>query len=310
MASSHFRRFGVLILACLFMANWCWAQETQADKKMKIVIGNFTASKTLEGNETTFANILSQEARKSVVCTVVVPGEYLSKVIDQIVTGIKAGTKNPDDLIKDVDKRETGGADYILFPSISKLGKLNIITAMMIDLRTLQFVQDFRLENQGDEDRLLALIEDLWRAVEAWVEEQRPKDIHIVILKKETREARWRETSVLYSNWFYKVKLVVKCKAYVYGFQKDNVGSITQLIPSPPASLGLKYNLPSPMGPGEFEAPPGNSALMLDQTIGKEYFYILYSKIPLSNPQRTLERHLSGEAPWRGGFVYKIVPHR
>jgi hypothetical protein len=295
----------LLVLVSLLVSHSVMGQQ---ENQPKMVIAVFEVSKSLEGNNKIFTDLMSQKARQTPKYNIVLPSEHLAKITDQYRAQIASGA-NPEELLKDTERQQMG-ADLMLLPAASKLNKMNVMTATLIDLKTFRSLASFVSKNSGEEEQLLLLVDELWKEVEAWenpevVEGKKP--VKITIFKKETKEAPWYETNTLYSRWFYKVHVKVVKKSYVYGFQKDSVGAIAMLFPKSPKGLPA-YSLPNPLAPGAYEIPPDN-AFSLDETIGQENFYILYSNIPLSNPLKVLEKHLSGKKIY-AGVVTKTIQHK
>ena len=100
----------------------------------------------------------------------------------------------------------------------------------------------------------------------------------------------WEESKgALYSDWYYQIHIKIHRKIYLYGFQIDSSGMIQQIFP--------KYDdnavpFSNPLQAGKYQIPPTNSGFILDEKIGIEKFYFLYSESYIEYPTEILNSHL------------------
>jgi hypothetical protein len=150
--------FGILVL----FYSEAYSQE---ENKKKMVIAEVQVESLDQPitYSSTFTNILLTQAIKSKYYEVRLPEAYLNKIISQLRTEVISG-RNAEEICKDIDSRKLGG-EFLLLPTLSRLGNENLVTAVLIDLTNFS-VKTYNVSNNG-QSSILELLRQLWLQIEA-----------------------------------------------------------------------------------------------------------------------------------------------
>jgi outer membrane protein OmpA-like peptidoglycan-associated protein len=134
-----------------------------------------------------------------------------------------------------------------------------------------------------------------------------PTDLQIKRLKGDTEEIV-KDGDVLSQDDHYALEFKTSSDPYVYIFQVDAVGKLTQVFPNSQVS-----SQDNPVSPNAFYRIPENGKwLFLDENKGKEQLILLSQKSPISDVQTLATKANKGEisAPRvRGlGGIHRLTP--
>ena len=135
--------------------------------------------------------------------------------------------------------------------------------------------------------------------------------IKIGIMKMDKISYTWSAVDAMKEKDFYKIRLQVFQKVWVYGFQQDSAGHFQMLFPRQDPPGGYDYAFSNPMMEGVYQIPPQDGIFELTQKPNKikdarETFYFLWSASPFANPQQEIQAILYGK-PSRGCFLEKKI---
>jgi serine/threonine protein kinase len=130
---------------------------------------------------------------------------------------------------------------------------------------------------------------DELKAFSTWQTQYPP--LTMEVFNKNVKQDPWQKAgTVLLSNALYQIRMQFKQQLYAYGFQQESSGKIQSMFPKNEQGL---YSFVNPIKPGEYYIPSPGAAFRLDRQVGYEHFYLLYSNLPLKNPERLLDDHLA-----------------
>lgn len=118
-----------------------------------------------------------------------------------------------------------------------------------------------------------------------------------IVMQRKSSAEPWQKANTIFSGWLYQIHLKVFEKFYIYGFQKDSSQKLQKIFPVPDPQIPKKYQycFDNPLSPGEYYLPPKGAGFVLDDVVGREHFYFLYSSSALNKPEQIIKEHLMGK---------------
>ena len=105
---------------------------------------------------------------------------------------------------------------------------------------------------------------------------------------------RWLKVSdTLISNWIFQIRLNVMQKTYLYVFQKCSSGNIYPVFPKSQEGVKALSNLLEIITNDCYYIPFKGSGLILDNKIGSEIFYFLYTNSKIKQARKVFNNYLA-----------------
>lgn len=140
------------------------AQATPGEQpRAKLAVGFFEIPESLskDVSAATLTNLVLDAVKTSKHFELVLPDIYVSEVIKNYRTQLQIGAPGLRDKI-DPDKIK---ADYLLLPAVAKTGNSILLTAALIDARTVTLKKMYKVKLQGNMEQVEELVQQLWNAI-------------------------------------------------------------------------------------------------------------------------------------------------